>query len=98
MENFQLFIERCIEAFRNTLGPPLKALHTPVDAWLGSLSMSVAMGCAIGLYVIAVIWVWALKKEFVFRGAPGKGWRYDLRLWATLVALPYIAAYLLLGR
>ena len=91
------FSERCLQTFRDTFGPPLKALHTPIDDWLGSLPLSVALGCAIGLYLVAILWVWALKKEFVFRGAPAKGWRYDLRLWATLVVIPYVAAYLLLG-
>ena len=84
--------------FRNLFGPPLKALHTPIDEWLGSVPMSFAMTCAIGLYLIALIWVWGLKKEFVFRGAPNKSWMYDLRIWATVVVVPYVAAYLLLGR
>ena len=83
---------------RENFGPPLKALHEPIDAWLGSLSMNVAMACALGLYAIAVVWVWTLPREFVFRGAPDqKPWR-DLRVWATLVVIPYVAVYLLLGR
>ena len=88
-----------IDAFlRATLGPPLKALHTPIDQWLGSLPMSVAMGTALSLYVLAVIWVWRLRREFVFRGAPDQSnWR-DLRIWATLVVLPYVAIYIVLGR
>jgi hypothetical protein len=85
-------------SLRETLGPPLRALHEPVDAWLGSLPMSVAVGCAVGLYVVALIWTWTLRREFVFRGAPDrKRWR-DLRIWATLVILPYIAVYVWLGR
>lgn len=86
------------EFLRATLGPPLRALHQPIDRWLGSLPMSVAMVCALGLYLAAVIWVWGLKKDFLFRGAPGKGWKYDLRIWATLVVVPYVAVYVLLGR
>ncbi len=83
---------------RETFGPPLKALHEPIDVWLGSLPMSVAMACALGLYAVAVIWVWTLRKEFVFRGAPDqKPWR-DLRIWATLVTIPYVIIYLWLGR
>ncbi len=91
-------IDNVDEFLRTTFGPPLKALHEPIDAWLGSLPMSVAMVCAIGLYLIAIVWVWTLGREFVFRGAPDqKRWR-DLRIWATLVVIPYIALYLWLGR
>jgi hypothetical protein len=90
--------ERFREAWRATLGPPLRALHEPVDRWLGSLPIWVAVVCAVGLYVVALIWTWCLPREFVFRGAPDMGrWR-DLRLWATVVILPYIAIYLWLGR
>ena len=105
METLNGIIEWCqglldqgMELFRDTCGPPLKAFHTPIDHWLGSVPMSVAMFCAIGLYVAAVIWVWTLKGHFVFRGAPGKELRYDLRIWATVVVLPYVVAYLVLGR
>ena len=85
-------------AIRETLGPPLKSLHKPIDDWLGSLPMSVAVACAIGLFVVAGLWVWTLRREFIFRGAPDqKRWR-DLRLWAMVVLLPYIAVYILLGR
>lgn len=95
---FDSFVERIDDFLRTTFGPPLKALHEPIDAWLGSLPMSVAMACALGLYAVAIIWVWTLKKKFVFRGAPDqKSWR-DLRIWATLVTIPYVIIYLLLGR
>jgi len=83
---------------RRTLGPPLKSLHQPIDDWLGSLPMSVAMFCAVGLFVLAGIWVWTLKADFIFRGAPDRSrWR-DLRIWSMIVLLPYITIYILLGR
>lgn len=86
------------DSARNTLGPPLKSLHEPIDNWLGSLPMSVAMACAIGLFVLAGIWVWTLQSDFIFRGAPDRSrWR-DLRIWSMVVLLPYITIYLLLGR
>ena len=97
-DSIDAYIETFDTFLRENFGPPLKALHEPIDAWLGSLPMSVAMICAIGLYVIAVIWVWTIPKEFVFRGAPDqKPWR-DLRVWATLVTVPYVIIYLWLGR
>lgn len=91
-------IERIDALLRGTLGPPLKALHDPIDHWLGSLPMGVAMACALGLYAIAVVWVWTLRREFVFRDAPGESRRFDLRIWATLVVVPYVAIYIWLGR
>jgi len=83
---------------RDTLGPPLKSLNEPIDQWLGSLPMSVAVACAVGLFVVAGIWVWTLRTDFIFRGAPDRKWWRDLRIWATIVLVPYIAVYLLLGR
>ena len=86
------------EWLRSTVGPPLKRLHEPVDLWLGGLPMWVAVACVVGLYAVAVIWVWTLRREFVFRGAPDQAWWRDLRLWATLIVIPYVAIYLVLGR
>ena len=98
IEKLETPLEKLDEFLRTTFGPPLKALHEPIDAWLGSLSMTVAMVCAIGLYLIAIAWVWTLPREFVFRGAVDQDrWR-DLRIWATLVVLPYVVIYLWLGR
>lgn len=89
---------RAKEAMRGTLGPPLKSLHRHVDQWLASLPMTVAMASALGLYLIALIWTWTLSKNFVFRGAPDHHrWR-DLRIWASLVMLPYVVLYCWLGR
>jgi ABC-type uncharacterized transport system permease subunit len=86
------------ESLRQTVGPPLKAIHQPFDEWLGTLPMSVALGCVLALYAVALIWVWTLRREFVFRGAPDQKWWRDLRVWATIVTIPYVAVYLLLGR
>lgn len=90
--------ERAQQALQETLGPPIKALHEPVDAWLGSLPMWVAVACAMGLYLVALVWVWLLGREFVFRGAPDDRWWRDLRIWSTAVLLPYIVVYCWLGR
>jgi hypothetical protein len=84
-------------SIRQKLGPAIKALHQPIDDWLGSLPMSVAMICTIGLFMLAGIWIWTLRTEFIFRGAPCRRWWCDLRIWATLLLLPYIGVYLMLG-
>lgn len=102
LHRYRELLEQAIEQFalwlRATIGPPLKSIHQPVDQWLGSLPMWVATASVVALYAIAVIWVWTLRREFVFRGAPDRrGWR-DLRIWATLIVVPYVAIYLVLGR
>ena len=87
-----------VEWLRQNLGPHLKKVQEPIDEWLGTLPMEVAMFCAIGLFVVAVVWVWTLRRDFIFRGAPDRApWR-DLRVWATLVVVPYVLVYLWLGR
>lgn len=83
---------------RANLGARLKMVHEPIDIWLGQLPMWIAMVCAVGLYVVALIWVWSLRREFIFRGAPDQKWWRDLRIWGSLLVIPYIAIYLLLGR
>lgn len=94
----QGWLDRLRESLRERLGPRLKALHVPIDEWLGQLPMTVATASAVGLYVIALIWVWLLRPDFVFRGAPDRRWWRDLRIWATVVVLPYIAIYYFYGR
>lgn len=80
------------------LGPPLKSIQEPIDNWLGTIPMSVAMACAIGLFLVALLWTWLIKRDFIYRGSPDQAWWRDLRIWATLVVIPYITVYLLLGR
>ena len=87
-----------LDRFLETFFYPLKLIHEPLDLWLGSLPMSVAMGCALGLYLVAAVWVWRLKPKFVYRGASSNSPLLDLRLWATLVMIPYVLIYLILGR
>jgi hypothetical protein len=97
-EDQQSWLDRLQESLRGRFGPPLKALHVPIDEWLGQLPMTVAIVSAVGLYVVALIWVWLLRSDFIFRGAPDHHrWR-DLRIWATIVVLPYIAIYFFFGR
>lgn len=85
------------DALRANVAPPLKRMHEPIDAWLGTLSLNVAMACALGLYGIAIVGVWMLRQRFVLRGSPGQEWYRDLRIWATLVIIPYVVIYWTLG-
>ncbi|MBX9789627.1 MAG: hypothetical protein K2Y37_11990 [Pirellulales bacterium] len=87
-----------LEDLRLAIAAPLRALHAPLDQWLDSLPMWVAQVCAIGLFVVAGLWVLTLSRDFVYLGSPTKSrWR-DLRLWSIALLLPYIAVYWWLGR
>ena len=84
------------EFLNEKVAPLLKRLHQPLDEWIGGLPSWAGVACAVGLFVLAGLWVLTLKREYVYVGAPDRRrWR-DLRLWALLVLLPYIIIYLVL--
>lgn len=77
------------------LGRFLAKLHNPIDNFFDALPLWVGTVAAVSLFIIAGIWVWSLRKAFIYRGAPDMArWR-DLRIWATLLLVPYIAVYLI---
>jgi len=79
------------------LSPPLRAALAPLDSFLISLPPRVWLACAVGLFVIAGVAVWTLRRNYVYLGAPDQArWR-DLRIWSTALLIPYILVYLLLG-
>ncbi len=87
-----------VEWLREHVGPPIKQALAPLDRWLISLPMSVAQTAVLGLFAVTGVWIWLLKKDYIYLGAPDRAaWR-DLRIWATLVLIPYIAVYVILGR
>lgn len=87
-----------VEWLRANVGPPIKRTLAPLDQWLVSLPMGVAQVAVLGLFALTGVWLWTLKKDYIYLGAPDQArWR-DLRIWATLVLLPYIAVYAFLGR
>ena len=92
------FVRTYVAETRVIYGPTLRRLHEPLDVWLGGLPIQWALVAALGLFTLAGIWVWTLRKSFVMIGAPDqRPWR-DLRIWATLVLVPYMVIYFLLGR
>lgn len=91
-------LNRLSEWLRTNVAPPLKNIQQPIDVWLGGVPMSVAMACCLGLFFVALVWVWLLKRDFVFRGSPDRAWWRDLRIWATGVVIPYVVVYYLFGR
>ncbi len=90
-------LDQSIAWLRETLGPPLHALHEPLDVWLDSLPMWMAKASAVALFVFAGIWVVRLRREFVYLGAPDQArWR-DLRIWAVFLLAIYASVYITLG-
>lgn len=78
---------------RETLGPPLRSAHASLDGWIDSLPDETGRYCAIGLFVLAGLWVWTLKRDYIYLGAPDRALWRDLRIWAVLALLPYIFVY-----
>lgn len=86
-----------IDDIRAGLVRSAKAVQEPIDEWILGLPDWTPQACAVGLFVAAGIWVFTLKRDFVYLGAPDRAiWR-DLRIWAWVTLAPYIALYLLLG-
>ncbi len=73
--------------------PLLKTVLRPLDAWLDSAPPWMGQACAVSLFVLAGLWLLTLKREYIFQGAPDESrWR-DLRIWAWLALIPFIALY-----
>ncbi len=82
------------EWMKQNVAPALKATLAPLDAWIDSLPLWTGTACAVGLFVLVGLWAFTLKRSYIYLGAPDqKRWR-DLRIWTTLVLLPYIIIYL----
>ena len=83
------------EWINQVLGPLLKSIFHPIDAFLAPLYEPVAQICAIGFFVGTMIWVFVgLKREYVNLEAPSKHVWHDLRFWTIVSMLPHIVVYL----
>ncbi len=87
-------VEAAKEALGHYLVPPLKAVLGPLDHVLDSAPPWVGQACAVSLFLIVGLWVLTLKREYVFQGAPDESLWRDLRIWAWLAMLPFVAVYL----
>lgn len=82
------------DAFLDPLALRLREMQAPLDAFLSQVSPAAARGCAVALFVLAAGWVWTIRRDFIYRGAPDRAaWR-DLRWWTLLALLPYVVIYL----
>ena len=75
-------------------GPSLKIVFHPINDAIAGIYMPWARVCAVGLFVVAMLWVLTLRKEYVNLDAPRKAWYTDLRLWTIVAMLPHVLIYL----
>ncbi len=81
----------------NAIRTLLEFVLEPLDAALGALPIWSARVAVAALLILPAAAVWRLGRDRVLRGAPDRArWR-DLRIWALLFVVPYLAIYLLLA-
>lgn len=86
--------ERFHTTINDTFGPVLRPVFHQIDVLLGDVYMPWARICAVGLFLIAMIWVYTLRPEYVNLDAPRKAWYTDLRIWTVVSMLPHVFVYL----
>jgi hypothetical protein len=75
----------------------LRPWYRPLDVYLAGLDPdTTGRWCVAALFGIVLLWVFTLKRDFVFQGAPSRARWADLRLWAAAAMAPYVMIYLLL--
>jgi len=77
-----------------TFGPALRPVFGSIDALMDNIYMPWARICAVGLFVIAAIWVFTLNPKYVNLDAPSKAWYVDLRVWTLVAMLPHVLVYM----
>ena len=55
---------------------------------------TVARGVFLAFFVLLLVLVLLLPKEYIFRGAPDHALWRDLRLWAVILVLIHVCVYL----
>ena len=67
----------------------------PIQKWMSELSIFWGFIISMVTFVVTGIWAWIRKKEYIFHGSiDAKPWR-DLRIWAAILMLAMIIAYLI---
>jgi hypothetical protein len=73
--------------------PILKPVFDPINNALGAVYTPWSTIFAVGLFVAAMIWVFAMRKEYVNLDAPSTHFWHDLRFWTILSMLPHVFVY-----
>ena len=86
------------ELINRIFGPPLRTIFDPFNRMFESISPDTAYLLSkifvVLLFVIPMIWVFLLKKEYVNIDAPNKRFWNDLRFWTIISMTPQIIIYL----
>lgn len=61
--------------------------------WLVGVPLSWARDLILIIYVVILIAVWLLKRDYIFQGAPNQKWWRNLKLWATLAIASQLFVY-----
>jgi len=65
-----------------------------MNQWLNGLDLVWGKIIAVILYIVIMVWVWTLPKNYIMIGSPtNRTWR-DLRIWASILMLIMILVYL----
>ncbi len=92
--SFADLVERFSSGVSHFFQPILQPIFTPISDAMAHVYEPWATGCAVGLFILAMLWVcFGLRKEFVNLDAPHKGILYDLRVWTVLSMLPHVIVY-----
>lgn len=88
-------MEESLNAFCKTVFyPVLHPIFEPFNAFLSSIEQPYFTICAIGMFVLAMVWVGIILREpYVNRGRPVKSIWTDLRLWTVISMLPHVFVY-----
>ncbi len=70
-----------------------KPVFAPFDAWLAPIPPIFWTLSALGLFLAAMIWVFTLRKEYIFLDASKVDIWHDLRIWTVISMLPHIFVY-----
>ncbi|MBI4556986.1 MAG: hypothetical protein HY706_05325 [Candidatus Hydrogenedentes bacterium] len=80
--------------FAEVFYPMLSPIFRPINAFLSSFFEPYASICAVGMFVLPMIWVGLLlNPRYVNRGQRYKSAWTDLRIWTVLSMIPHVVVY-----
>jgi hypothetical protein len=71
-----------------------ETIFTPVDRWLGAVPLAAARWLTLAYLITPCCLLFLLDEATLWRGAPRRAARYDLRLWSVVATIPYALIYL----
>lgn len=76
--------------------PVLKPFFSAIDYVLSPIYLPWARVAALGLFALAILFVFVLNEKYVNLDSPKKDLWHDLRFWTILALSPHIVVYLFL--